>query len=203
MAIESASVHLTVSNKGDKMSDIYKKLDRLKKLLDNDDFLDGKGLSNEVNIRMVCYDPKEEMIVRHFIDQILSDKSMEDRIKYFNLYEVFLQICEEKNILNKIPKMEEKRGSNDLLDKILKFSTTKAFSEKMEYEHHKRGDVLMLAGVGEVYPFMRVHSLLEELQTKFDDIPIVVLYPGTFDGVTLKLFNEFKPNGYYRAFNEI
>jgi hypothetical protein len=116
---------------------------------------------------------------------------------------VFLEICEEKNILNKIPDMEEKKGSEHLKDRILKFSTTKAFAEKMQYKPHKKGDVLLLTGVGEVYPFMRIHSLLEELQTGFDDIPIVVLYPGSFDGRSVILFNEFKPNEYYRAFNII
>ncbi len=69
---------------------------------------------------------------------------------------------------------------------------------------HEKGDVLLLSGVGEVYPFMRVHSLLEELQTSYDDIPpIVVMYPGSFDGRALILFNEFTPNEYYRAFNII
>ena len=109
----------------------------------------------------------------------------------------------EKNILEKIPDMESKKGSDYLKDRILKFSTTEAFSEKMQYEHHEKGDVLLLSGVGEVYPFMRVHSLLEELQTSYDDIPIVVLYPGSFDGRSLILFNEFTPNEYYRAFNII
>ena len=64
-------------------------------------------------------------------------------------------------------------------------------------------DFLMLTGVGDVFPFMRVHSLLEALQPHFDDIPILVMYPGTFDGNSLRLFNTLTPNSYYRAFNEI
>ena len=73
----------------------------------------------------------------------------------------------------------------------------------MQYGQRKNNDVLLLAGVGEVYPFMRVHSLLEELQIGFDNIPIVVLYPGSFNGRSVILFNEFTPNDYYRAFNII
>ena len=73
----------------------------------------------------------------------------------------------------------------------------------MDYGPHSKGDVLLLTGVGEVFPFMRVHSLLEELQVDFDDIPIVVLYPGSFDGRSVVLFNELIPNEYYRAFNII
>lgn len=185
------------------MSNINAKLDRLKELIQDPDFLTGKGLSNEVNIRMFCYDPEDEMAVRHFTKQLISDKSLKSNLISHNLYHLFLEICEDKKVLDKIPQMEEKRGSDFLQDRILKFSTTKAFSEKMQYEPHEKGDVLFLTGVGEVFPFMRVHSLLEELQIEFDDIPIVVLYPGSFDGRSLVLFNEFTPNDYYRAFNVI
>lgn len=37
------------------MSDITERLDHLKKTIQEDDFLQGKGLSNEVNIRMFCW----------------------------------------------------------------------------------------------------------------------------------------------------
>lgn len=184
------------------MTNINEKLDRLKILIESEDFLTGKGLSNEVNIRMFCYDPKDEMAVRHFIKQI-KNENLKSNLKIYNLYYIFLNICEEKNILEKIPMMEEKRGSEYLKDSILKFSTPKAFVDKMNYHPHEKGDVLILTGVGEVYPFMRIHSLLEELQVWFDDMPIVVLYPGSYNGRQLKLFKEFKASEYYRAFSII
>ncbi len=37
---------------------------------------------------------------------------------------------------------------------------------------HESGDVLMLTGVGEVFPFMRIHTLLKALQPYFSDVPI-------------------------------
>lgn len=185
------------------MTNINEKLDRLKSTLQDENFLSGKGLSNEVNIRMFCYNPKDEMKVRHFIKELKEDNLNGVNIICHNLYHIFLEICKDKKILDKIPEMEKKRGSDFLRDKISKFSTTKAFKEKMEYEPHQMGDVLMLTGIGEVYPFMRVHTLLDELQVSFDDIPIVIIYPGSFDGRALRLFDKFKPNGYYRAFNII
>ena len=62
---------------------------------------------------------------------------------------------------------------------------------------------VLLTGVGEVYPFMRVHHLLEALQPHFADMPILVMYPGTFDGRQLRLFDRLPPSDYYRAFNAI
>lgn len=185
------------------MSKLNEKMDRLRKKIQDSDFLKGKGLSNEVNIRIFTYNPEDEMKVRYFISQLTKDNNLNCNIREYNLYKIFLEICEDKKLLNKIPKMQEKKGSDFILDKILKFSTTKEFVKHMEYKKHQEGDVIFLTGVGEVFPFMRVHSLLEELQVKFDGVPIVVMYPGEFNGREMILFNEFKPNEYYRAFNLI
>ena len=45
------------------------------------------------------------------------------------------------------------------------------------------------------------HKMLDSMQHLFEDIPIVMFYPGTFNGQTLNLFDEFKEGNYYRAFN--
>ena len=67
----------------------------------------------------------------------------------------------------------------------------------------ENGDVLLISGVGEVFPFARVHALLDAIQPEVPEIPILVMYPGSFNGRELKLFNKLMPNGYYRAFNAI
>ena len=59
------------------MSDIKERLDKVRVLIQKSDFLEGKGLSNEVNIRIFCYDPEDEMIVRHFVNQLETDQSLE------------------------------------------------------------------------------------------------------------------------------
>ena len=58
------------------MSELKERLDNLRALMQEPEFLEGKGLSNEVNIRIFCYDPSDEMMVRHFIEQIMTDQSM-------------------------------------------------------------------------------------------------------------------------------
>ena len=45
------------------MSSINERLDSLRSEIQTKEFLEGKGLSNEVNIRIFCYDPKDEIIV--------------------------------------------------------------------------------------------------------------------------------------------
>ena len=171
------------------MSDIKERLDKVRALIQEPEFLEGKGLSNEVNIRIFCYEPENEMVVRHFVNQLETDQSLDCHLIVCNLYKTFLSICDDMDITDAIPDMEEADGSAYLLEQL-----NSAIGN---------GDVPMLTGVGEVFPFMRIHTLLEALQPYFSDVPILVMYPGEFDGRHVKLFNRLTPNDYYRAFNVI
>jgi len=183
------------------MSNVMDRLDKLREYIQTEEFLTGKGLSNEVNIRIFCYDPEEEMVVRHFVEHLLSDPSLACRPVECDLYKTFLEICDDLDITDAIPDMEESEGGVFLLEQLHSAIGGDEFIEKIQYSPHQTGDVLILTGVGDVFPFMRVHILLESLQPYFSDIPILVFYPGEFNGYNLKLFNRLEPSDYYRAFN--
>lgn len=183
------------------MGDMNERLDALRGLIQSREFLEGKGLSNEVNIRIFCYDPKNEMAVRHFTEKLVTDQSLSCHLIEYNLYKVFLSICDDKRITDRIPTQEEKKGKQFILDQMIRMANNTAFIGKMQYEPHRLGDVILITGVGEAFPFIRVHSLLDAMQPHFSDVPILVMYPGTFDGRYVKLFDRLKPNPYYRAFN--
>ncbi len=185
------------------MSDIKARLDRLRHAMQREEFLEGKGLSKEVNIRFFCYDPADEMAVRWFTEQILTDQSLRCRPIVYNLYDIFLELCDDLGATDEIPEMERSDGRAFLLQELQSACGERYYLEKMRYAPHRPGDVLILTGVGDVFPFMRVHQLLEAMQTEFDDIPVLVLYPGKFDGRQVQLFGKLSPNSYYRAFNEI
>ena len=182
------------------MSKLKERLDLLREEIQKDDFLDGKGLSNEVNIRIFCYDAAEEITVMHFLDQLRTDPALQCRLIECNLYKIFLALCDDLDITDAIPEMEESEGSDFLLEQLHSAIGESEFIEKMQYAPHMRDDVLLLTGVGDVFPFMRVHSLLEALQPHFSDIPILVMYPGEFDGHYLKLFGSLNTRDNYRAF---
>ena len=64
---------------------------------------------------------------------------------------------------------------------------------------HVPGDAILLVGVGEVYPFLRVHNLFDSMQSDFSDVPVIAAYPGTFNGSSVTLFNRLAAENYYRA----
>jgi hypothetical protein len=183
------------------MDDIMKNLNKISSRLSEDAFLTNKGLSNEVGIHVFCYDPKDEMVVRAYFASLKEKTDVPYRLVECDLYKIFLQICEGKRILKSVPNMEERKGKEYLLEQLQKVATPEAFVEKMKYEPHQKGDVLLITGVGKVYPFMRSHKILDNIQHIFSDIPILMLYPGTFNGQDLGLFGKFLDGHYYRAFN--
>lgn len=174
--------------------------------LADEGFLSNKGLGNEVGIYLFCYDPSLELEVRRFIERCVADSEggrSSCRIIERNLYDVLLQICEEKRILDRISQQEERRGTEALLKQLQKSIPAEAFARSMDYESHQSGDVLFVTGVGGVYPVLRAHVLLDNIQGVFHDVPIVLFYPGRYDGQSLSLFNTLTDGNYYRAFDLI
>lgn len=183
------------------MTDIKQELDRIKARISDTNFLANKGLSNEVGIHVFKYAPQHELIVRDYIERLVNSSSDEFRIIERDMYKILLEILAEKRVLGTVPGLEEKKGKDYLLAQLQKIATQEEFLAKMKYEPHKYGDVLFLTGIGKVYPFMRSHKMLDTMQQSFSDIPIVMFYPGEFNGQSLNLFDKFYDGNYYRAFN--
>lgn len=180
---------------------IKQDLDRIRERISDPDFLGNKGLSNEVGIHVFCYDPADELIVRDFVSRLKAENWTPYRIIECDLYEIFLKLLEDKRVLKSVDALEEKRGKDYLLAQLQKIATPEALLGYMKYEPHENGDVLFLTGVGKVFPFMRSHKMLDCMQAVFEDIPVVMLYPGSFNGQDLGLFGKFLDGHYYRAFN--
>lgn len=183
------------------MSTILTELDKIPARLSEEDFLANKGLSNEVGIHVFCYDPADELVVRAFFERLKARTDTPFRLIECDLYKIFLSICEEKKICRSIPTMEERKGKEYLAEQLQKVTPPEEFVRRMAYEPHRYGDVLLISGVGKVYPFMRSHMVLDNIQHIFSDIPVLMLYPGVFNGQDLNLFGKFLDSHYYRAFD--
>lgn len=173
------------------------------------DFLANKGLGNEAGIYLFCYDPGLELRARAYFKGLeaecasgrLGAGDVRTRLMVRNLYDVFLEIAEAKHVLDKLPSQEERRGRAGVLRQIRRIAPPERYVERMDWAPHEPGDVLLICGVGEAYPFIRAHDVLNNLQTAMRDVPVVVAYPGSFDGGALSLFDKFHDGNYYRAFD--
>lgn len=181
---------------------IMQELDRIKDRISDPSFLQNEGLSNEVGIHVFCYDPQDELVVQDYIRRLKNETNTPYRIVECDLYEIFLSLLEDKRVLKSVEGLEDKRGKDYLLSQLQKIATPDSFLARMNYTPHVKGqDVLFMTGIGKIHPFMRSHKMLDSMQHIFEDIPVVMFYPGTFNGQSLNLFNEFLDGHYYRAFN--
>ena len=189
------------------MNNLNKRLDAFRDLVLDPQYIEGKGTGSDVDIRIFIYEPEEEMRVASFLEQQLFSKKLPNngRVIECNLYKTFIEICKDMDILDEIPNMEKESGSAELLSSLHSAINAKNFVDKILETHEpRRGDALILTGIGEVFPFMRIHMILnvfgEELTAEF---PIIATYPGTYDGYNLNLFGKLAPIGYYRACNVV
>lgn len=184
------------------------RLDAIRERISDADFLANKGLGNEVGIHVFTYPPEQEMRVRAAVSGLVeaSDAGrLPCRIRERNLWHALLQVCDERGISDKIDALEARRGSDSLLKRMQKIATPEALLASMDWQPHEPGrDVLFITGVGEVYPFARAHAILDNGQHVFSDVPVVLFYPGTYNGRELSLFGRRDESAnYYRAFNLI
>lgn len=184
------------------------RLDRLTERIVQPDFLANRGLGNEIGFYIFQYEPERELELRAYIGG-LKAQALPCRIIERNLWQTFVAHCESDGILDKIPALELKRGSRVLVDRLQTVADPDVLVKAMDWEPHQPGDVLMVTGVGEVYPFVRAHQILEAAQPVFgsgptcEGVPLVLMYPGTYDGQSMSLFDRLPAVHYYRAFDFI
>uniref|UniRef100_UPI00257B6487 DUF1788 domain-containing protein n=1 Tax=Tepidanaerobacter sp. EBM-49 TaxID=1918504 RepID=UPI00257B6487 len=128
------------------------------------------------------------------------------KIKEFDLYEIMLEILDSKGYLEKNFEMERKKGSEYVFNaakKALRLTTADDLIIKYIKDRVEEGDIIFLTGVGKAWPIIRSHTILNNLHPVVDEVPLVMFFPGTYDGGSLVLLDEIKDDNYYRAFRFI
>ena len=190
------------------MKDIYERLDEIIPKITEDNFRKNKGLGNEIGFYVFDYNPEYELLVR---DRV---KFIKEKVKAthglniveFDLYEIILELLDSKGYLEKNFKMEEKRGSEQVFNatkKSLRLTLDNDLMVKYIEDRLDNSDIVFLTGVGKAWPIVRSHTILNNLHRIVEDQPLVMFFPGNYDGGTLMLFNQLKDDNYYRAFQLI
>lgn len=187
------------------MNDALK--ERLNKILDritSAEFLSNAGLGNEIGFYIFDYPPEAELEVRQHVQFVLekaSRRKPELRIAHVNLFQLLVEYLQERGLLEKALAMQKEKG-DEAMFKALKGplheeKIAKIFAKAAQPESH---DFVFMTGVGNAYPLLRSHTLLNNLHPLMGGTPLVVFYPGSYDGQGLSLFGKMKDNNYYRAF---
>jgi len=184
------------------MATINRRLDKIIPKIKEDKFIQGRGLGNEISFYIFDYEPQDELVVRDYVKHIKKEFSYEGsnrKIIEFDLYKMLIEIAKEKRIFDRVFQVEEKQGKDALFKAMTTFAKPDIFLGKIK-EQLGDHNVVLITGVGKVYPFIRSHTILNNLQEVIDKIPVIMFFPGKYDGQSLQLFGKFKDDNYYRAF---
>ncbi|MEI6261581.1 MAG: DUF1788 domain-containing protein [Deltaproteobacteria bacterium] len=172
-------------------------------------FLQKQGIGNEVPFFICPYKPEESIQMDLLQQQLVNQLSQTGvRVLEINLYDLSIEILKARGIWEQILEMEasvSKDQLKELLQGVLdpEAHLVPAMAAKLA---NTEFDVLFLAGVGEVFPYIRSHNVLNNLQSTAKEKPTVIFFPGDYthsleSGASLELFGKLHDDKYYRAFN--
>lgn len=172
-------------------------------------FLEKQGLGNEIPFFICPYDPKDSVEMERLQKQLVNKLAeMDITVLEVNLYDLAVELlkaegdwewCLEEE--ESISKQELKEELQSMLD--VETVLTPAIRAKMDAADF---EVLFITGVGEVYPYIRSHNVLNNLQKEAKEQPTLMFFPGKYthtleSGASLDLFGRMHDDKYYRAFN--
>jgi hypothetical protein len=182
-----------------------KEFDNLYKILSSEKFLKKEGLGGELPFFIHSFPIQKLAEVESHTYSLIKRLQTEGvEIIEINLFLLCIDILKSENILDKILAQEQSWPNKQRLLRVLNGPLN--VDIVLIPEIHKKvtkanAKILLLSGIGAAFPFIRSHTILNNLQTLVGNIPLVMLFPGTYNNQTLNLFNCIKDENYYRAHN--
>ena len=184
--------------------------DHLVRVLSSQRFLRMHGLNNEVPFFIYPYPPQDAVAV------LAAKKRVINRLRLvgvnvfeINLYDLIVDILEERKVWDRVLAAESEMDKTDFREMLQgmlepEHDIAPAIRERVAAE--PGCDILFLTGIGEVFPYIRSHNVLNNLQSVVTGKPMLMYFPGRYEqsetlGSALVLFGLLKDDQYYRAKN--
>ena len=186
------------------MKEIVKKFDDLYNKLSSSRFLRKDGLGGEIPFFISPYKAEHELEITESI-QLLKKKLDTAGVPVLdiNLYDLVCNLLEREIGLDEFFEIEKEMDKDEFIDAIQSVLEIHEVLIPEIDKMIKQSDakIYFLTGVGLVYPFIRSHNILNNLQNIAKNAPTVMFFPGDYDGHSLNIFGLLKDDNYYRAFN--
>lgn len=173
-------------------------------MLSSQSFLKMDALNGEIPFWVAPYEIAFQDIVEQEIRN-LTIKLENDGIKILvvDLFELSCQIIDDNIGLSDMFALEADMDKDDFKDALQSvINIHERFVPSIVRQiSESNPKILLIKGVGAVYPFIRSHTVLNNLQSAVKHIPTVMFFCGAYTGKSLNLFGSLKDDNYYRAFN--
>ncbi len=187
----------------------HERFDHLLAVIGSERFLNMQGLGNEVPFFICPFPPAQAIEMAQLQQQLVNSlKQKAIEVLQLNLYDIVCEFMKNEGDWDYYLQIEPERDKQDLKDdlqSILDVETV-VVPEIAGRMQENEFQVLFLSGVGEVFPYIRSHNVLNNLQKVAKEHPTVLFFPGQYDhsletGASLNLFGRLQNDKYYRAFN--
>lgn len=186
------------------MEDIAKKFTHLYNIISSPNFLKKESLGGEIPFFISAYDPAMENEVTDSI-KFLKNKLETSGVSVLelNLYDIVCDVLESKGGVDRMFEIEKLKKKDKFLNALQStLNIHQVLTPKIKDIIDKNPSrVYFLTGIGLVYPYIRSHTILNNLQNIAKDSLTVIFFPGDYNGTSLNLFGAMKDDNYYRAFN--
>lgn len=179
------------------------------KVLSSQRFLRMEGLGNEVPFFIYPYPPEQALAVAAGKKRIKNRLASQGVTVFeINLYDLSIELLKERGVWERVLAAEQDEDKNDfremlqgMLDPQLHLAP--AIRDRLAQASF---DIFFLTGIGEVFPYIRSHNVLNNLQSVVQGKPMLMFFPGKYEqsdtlGSSLVLFDRLKDDQYYRAKN--
>ena len=183
--------------------------ERLLATFQHSQFLDKKGLANDLPFFICPYDPAFEnraSELRGMFSKELRRQGLS--ILDVNLYDILTAVLKADGYFEMLLEREGSIDPEEFLEIIQNLASPEQRLVPTIFEMVKGQSpkILFLSGLGEVYPFIKPHSILSHLQAQLSEQLTVMFFPGKYSysetsGATLDIFGLRQEERYYRAFN--
>lgn len=188
-------------------TDLTKQEEHLLKVLSGKRFLQMEGLGNEVPFFIYPYTPEDALAVSRAKKRITNKLSQNGiTVREINLYDLSVDILKERGVWERVLAAEPEQDKDDFRDLLQgMLDPQNHIAPAIRAKIADGGfDILFLTGIGEVFPYIRSHNVLNNLQSVVTGKPMLTFFPGRYDqsetlGSTLVLFGLLKDDQYYRA----
>ncbi len=188
------------------MHNLESRLNRLEDKIKLPNFRGNKGLGNEVGYYVFDYPADQEMLVRERVEYLKAKYQNSDvNIVVFDLYDTIIDLLEKEGFLDLCIEFEKTKGLPEITKAINEMLRMEEDNYQNELLAHIKNNtpqnaIVFLTGIGKCYPLLRSHKILNNMHQFVDNVPVVMFFPGKYDGQSLMLFGETKDDNYYRAF---
>ena len=181
------------------------RLNQILPRITSEDFLQNRGLGNEIGFWIFEYPPEQEMAVRSFLSEVVEPalRRKQPPLRYVcvNLLELVVDVLEHRKLFDKVIKMQAEKGDDAVFASLQGVLNQEKLAQRIVGLHNPDElDMMIFTGVGAAYPLVRSHTLLNALHPLMKNTPLLTFFPGRYDGYSLRLFNKLTDKHYYRAF---